>query len=154
LRGVLRECWRPGYVNVEEYQRATDLEPIRGSRLPRGRALQTGELEALFDDCASDRRSATATRDAALLALLYGSGVRRAELVALDLADHDRQAGALKIRGNGNKQRLDELIASRRRTGARLGQAARRRLNRGGDGRANSALHMVACNRSYFDRCA
>src|SRR5947209_16800007 len=75
LRGVLRECWRLGYVSVEDYQRAADLPAIRGSRLPRGRALQTGELKALFDGCASDGRVATATRDAALLALLYGSGL-------------------------------------------------------------------------------
>ena len=44
LRGVLRECWRLGYVGVEDYQRAADLPAIRGSRLPRGRALQSGEL--------------------------------------------------------------------------------------------------------------
>jgi site-specific recombinase XerD len=111
LRGVLRECWRLGYVGVEDYHRAADLPAIRGSRLPRGRALQTGELKALFDGCANDGRAATATRDAALLALLYGSGLRRAEVVALDLADYDRQASSLKIHGKGNKQRLAYLAA-------------------------------------------
>jgi hypothetical protein len=34
-------------VGVEDYQRAADLPAIHGSRLPRGRALQTGELNAL-----------------------------------------------------------------------------------------------------------
>jgi integrase/recombinase XerD len=115
LRGVLRECWRLGRVGVEDYQRAVDLAPIRGSRLPRGRALETGELKALFDGCARDRRSASAARDAALLALLYGSGLRRAEVVALDLDDYDRRAsvgtGALTVRGNSNKQRLAYLAA-------------------------------------------
>jgi hypothetical protein len=47
LRGVLKECWRLGYVSAEEFQRASDLEPVRGSRLPRGRALQPGEVRAL-----------------------------------------------------------------------------------------------------------
>src|SRR6202171_3414027 len=46
LRGVLKECWRLGYVTAEDFQRASDLEPVRGSRLPRGRALQPGEVRA------------------------------------------------------------------------------------------------------------
>src|SRR5690242_17195204 len=63
LRGVLRECWRLGYVGVEDYQRAVDVQPIRGSRLPRGRSLEAGELARLFDACAGGRpRSQRHTR--------------------------------------------------------------------------------------------
>src|SRR5438094_5361863 len=81
LRGVLKECWRLGYVSAEDFQRAADLEPVRGSRLPRGRALQPGEVRALFAACEDDDRKkpAMAARDAAILALLYGSGLRRGE---------------------------------------------------------------------------
>ena len=56
LRGVLKECWRLGYVSAEDFQRAADLEPVRGSRLPRGRALQPGEVRALFAACEDDDR--------------------------------------------------------------------------------------------------
>jgi integrase/recombinase XerC len=55
LRGVLTECWRLGYVTAEDFQRASDLEPVRGSRLPRGRALQPGEVRALFAACEGRR---------------------------------------------------------------------------------------------------
>jgi len=50
-----------------------------------------------------------AARDAAILALLYGSGLRRAEAVGLEVADYDRVAGTLKVRGKGNKERLAHL---------------------------------------------
>lgn len=114
LRGVLRECWRLGDMDVEDYRRAIDLEPIRGSRLPRGRALEAGELDRLFQACAADRPPTSATRDAALLAVLYGGGLRRAEAVALDLEDYDSRAGTLRVRGKGNKERLAHVGAGGR----------------------------------------
>jgi site-specific recombinase XerD len=102
---------RLGYVSAEVFQRAADLEPVRGSRLPRGRALQPGEVRALlagYDD--DDRKKpAMAAHDAAILAPLYGSGLRRAEAVGLDVAGYDREDGTLKVRGKGNKERLAHL---------------------------------------------
>jgi len=45
-------------------------------------------------------------RDAALVALAYAGGFRRAELVALDLGDYDGDSGRLRIIGKGNRERL------------------------------------------------
>lgn len=108
LKGTLREAWRLGLMDAEEYRRAADLEPIRGSRLPRGRALTSGEMRALFEACG--RRGALGVRDAALLAVGYVGGLRRAEIVALDRADFDAETGALRVRaGKGNKDRVAYL---------------------------------------------
>jgi integrase/recombinase XerD len=41
----------------------------------------------------------------ALLALAYGTGVRRNELLSIKLRDIDRKRGVIKITGKGNKQR-------------------------------------------------
>lgn len=104
LRGVLKSAWRLQQMSAEDYTRARDLSPIQGERLPRGRALTPGEIAGLLNACSRDQASAGA-RDAALIALLYGCGLRRAECAGLELADYDADAATLRILGKGNKER-------------------------------------------------
>ncbi len=104
LRGVLRTAWELGLMPTEEYHRAAAIRAIKGETLPAGRAASSGELRALFG--ALDQTTPGGCRDAALLAVAYGAGLRRAEIVDLDLSDYDAESGALKVRhGKGNKAR-------------------------------------------------
>lgn len=51
------------------------------------------------------RRRAIAVRDAAILELLYATGLRVSELAGLDRADVDHERRTLRVTGKGNKQR-------------------------------------------------
>jgi site-specific recombinase XerD len=105
VRGVLREAWRLGLVDAETYERASDIQSVRGETLPRGRALGKRELQKLFAACAKDEAPA-GRRDAALMAVLYGGGLRRSEVVALNLTDYQPETAELRIlHGKGRKER-------------------------------------------------
>lgn len=108
LRGVIREGRRLGLYSAEAAAQLADVDAVRGERVLSGRSIERGELRALFDACSEDA-SPRGARDAALLACLYGAGLRRAEVVALTLAQVDLAKGALRVRGKGNKERLTYL---------------------------------------------
>jgi site-specific recombinase XerD len=106
LRGTLKRAWRLGLMSAEEYQAAIDLDSVKGEKPPAaaGRSLAQGELSALMGVCLSDS-SPRGARDAALLALAYACGLRRAELIALDLSDFDSTTNTLLASGKRNKVR-------------------------------------------------
>ena len=76
--------------------------PSGDGRLPR--VLKAGELDALLDTPPArvdDDPEAIRRRDDAVLELLYGSGLRVAELCALDLDSIDVDAAAGRRVGQG-----------------------------------------------------
>jgi site-specific recombinase XerD len=103
LRGVLKAAFKLGLIDSDRMTRACSVEPVRGSRVMKGRALSKGELGALFESCDSSKPGGA--RNAALLGLLYGGGLRRAEVVGLDVSDFDPATGTIVIKGKGNKER-------------------------------------------------
>lgn len=106
VRRVLKEAWRLGQIPSEDYQRAVDFKNVSGSRLPAGRALKDKEVKNLLTNCQNDDRP-LGKRDLAILALLYAGGLRRSEVVALDLKDYDNEENAVRVRsGKGDKERI------------------------------------------------
>jgi integrase len=114
LRGVLKQAWQLGLMSTEDYQRAIDLPSVQGPAPRKIRVVSPGELRALVATCERDT-SPAGTRDSALLALLIGVGLRRAEVVALDLAHYDPETGVLSVRGTPSRspRRLTARVEER-----------------------------------------
>ena len=109
LSRVLEESWKLGLMSAEDYHRAIAIERRTGQRLLKGRALSIGEVQALFNACAQDK-SVKGSRDAALIAVLYAAGLRRSEVVAIDLSDWNMVDNCLTVRsGKGDKDRTTYL---------------------------------------------
>jgi integrase len=112
FRGIAREARNANAMSDEEYRRVCEVKADKGERLPRGRAVPTGELTALVRACAGDASLAGA-RDAAMLAALYTGGLRRSELAALALDDYTAAPPTLRVlHGKNDKQRAIPIPAS------------------------------------------
>lgn len=91
--------------------------PKRAQALPK--AVGEDQARALFDLMANDApRDWVAARDYAACLLMYGSGMRIAEVLDLNFSSikHMRDSGALQFRGKGGKERqvpiLPQVIAA------------------------------------------
>lgn len=105
----------------DDLMRITRIKGLKGDRIQSGRNLNIGEITALMQACENDLTIA-GVRDAAIIAVMYSTGLRRAEVVSLNLEDYDHdfddEIGQLKVLGKGNKERIVYTV-----NGARLALA-------------------------------
>ena len=116
LRSFYKFLLRGGTTRINPFTGL--LLPKKGKRLPK--VLSREEVERLLDApaaCAKDGMDADATvpklfqqyataRDAALLEVLYSSGMRVSECTGLSDRDVDPYSGTAKVAGKGKKERL------------------------------------------------
>jgi integrase/recombinase XerD len=100
VRGLARFLVEEGALRADPT--ALAARPRAGERLPR--VLGIREVRALID--APDRDRFKGKRDAALLGLIYASGLRASEACALTLGDMDLKRGVVAPLGKGGKRRL------------------------------------------------
>ena len=79
--------------------------PKQEKRLPK--FLEIEDIERLMSNC--DLTTLLGARDRAILEVLYSTGIRVSELVALEIGDVDLQQSVVRVRGKGKKQRVIPL---------------------------------------------
>ena len=99
LRSMLRWATLHGLL---ERNPANDLATPKLDR-PLPRVLKAADAHALCER--PPRDDPVGARDAAILELLYGCGLRVGELCGLDVDDLDLAAGVVQVVGKGSKQR-------------------------------------------------
>lgn len=103
IRKLVLEAADNGAIDPIHANGIANVKGVKSETLPAGRSITPGELSAILAACDN---SPSGGRDAAIIAILYSCGLRRNELVNLDLADFDSATGELKIlHAKGSKQR-------------------------------------------------
>ena len=90
----------------EGWSKTNPAKPLRNPRKPRSlpHFLSTEELGRLFG--APPPGEPLGLRDRAILETMYSAGLRVSELVGLNQSDLDFEAGVLRVRGKGRRERL------------------------------------------------
>ncbi len=108
---ALRQFYR--FLQREEkvLSQANPVELLDSPRLPRRlpRVLGEGEVVALL--AGPDPATPKGQRDAALLEVLYATGLRVSELVGLTLKQLDLRRGVVRPLGKGSKERVVPMVA-------------------------------------------
>ena len=98
--------WLARHGLVEQSPAALVSTPKLPKHLPRVPTIE--EMNRVVEH-ADDDTAAWPDRDRAIFELLYGCGIRNAELVGIDLGDIQWANEAILVRGKGRKQRLVPL---------------------------------------------
>jgi integrase/recombinase XerD len=104
-------CLRSFYRHLRRVDMLTDdptvhlRAPRQTRRLPQ--VLSRDEVQKLLEQPAGTEP--TTLRDRALLEVMYACGLRASEAIALEVGDLDLEAGVLRARGKGSKERLVPL---------------------------------------------
>lgn len=110
LRGVLEKAYRLRLMSREDYDAASDLKPDKRKPLAAGREVKDDELKALFAVC--DLSTAIGARDALLLALLRGGGMRAGGVARLRYEEiEDEKLLAHEKGGKDRRIRISPQIA-------------------------------------------
>jgi len=101
----MKACFNLGLISADQLMRLNDIKRVRGKRLPSGRSLTKHEIKKLYRACIQDK-SAAGKRDYAIIAIMLATGIRRSEVIAINIDDYNTRTGLLNIQsGKGNKQR-------------------------------------------------
>jgi integrase/recombinase XerC len=92
------------YLGREQGQQRNPATSVQAPRKPR-RLPKTLDADQVGKYLEFDTSSSTALRDSAIAELFYSSGLRLAELVAVNIGDIDRHTQLLTVTGKGNKTR-------------------------------------------------
>ena len=100
LRGFFKFLTHEKIIEKNPAQQV-DL-PKTGLQLPD--VLTVADVEALIDS--PDRNKPEGLRDAAMLELLYGAGLRVSELIRVAMTGINLEAGFVRVFGKGSKERV------------------------------------------------
>lgn len=91
------------------YLTSNPVQPIRtpkqDKRLPK--CLEVEQIQKLLEN--PDTTTLLGARDRAMLEMLYSTGMRVSELVAMNIGDLDLAQSVVNVRGKGKKQRMIPL---------------------------------------------
>lgn len=109
FRQMAKCAWLMRIIDIEQLEVLKSLEQIKGTRAKQRNLPMSEDIEKLLDSCFTDHSLAGA-RDAAIIVVAFGAGLRRSEIANLMYPRHLNEKNSnLLVRGKGNKERIMPL---------------------------------------------
>lgn len=103
IKGVALEAWTSGLMSSNDHAMIKQVKSLRSKRVRQGKALSKENVQKMLN---IDKNGPIGVRNFAILSLMVGCGLRRAEVVTINVGDLDQEEGRLIVRGKGDKERV------------------------------------------------
>lgn len=98
VRGVVESCVSHRLVHRDQYEPMRKVRAPKGTnRIGLGQYIKEKDRRRLLQSCEDDERKTLAMRDKAMLCILFGSGIRRAEATRLVIQDINLDEGTFQV---------------------------------------------------------
>lgn len=98
LRKVAEQTWSLGLMDSDDFLKIKSLSFDFGQAPVRGRAVGIEEVRSLIEHCLNDSHI-SGVRDAAIIAIIFGTGMRRQELSNIDISNINLKEKVVRFLG-------------------------------------------------------
>ncbi len=106
LKSYYKFLLRKGYIESNPLAGHRPLKTDRKVEVP----FSQDEMRELFSNWSTEDSDFETLRDRLVVELFYSTGMRRAELIGIELSDLDLESGILRVTGKRNKERILPLV--------------------------------------------
>jgi len=98
LRGIFRSCLAHGLITHQKYFELSQIDStVFSNAFSSANYVEEHSIRMLIESCVNDERRTLATRDQALISLLFGTVMGRAEAVNIRFEDLDLKQRKIRI---------------------------------------------------------
>ena len=105
IKRLCEEAWHAQLISEKQYSAIAHIPRFRGESKYFPTCLTNNEMKKILNVCSAEN-TAKGIRDAAIIAIGLGCGLRRTEIAELEISNIDLDNQLLRVCGKGNKERI------------------------------------------------
>lgn len=104
VRGLLQSCYVHGLITHQAYLLLREIKTAaQKNQVGLGKYVDDCIRRKLMDSCNTDQRHTLAARDKAMIALLFGAGIRSSEAISIQIEHLDLALGSFRMLIKGGR---------------------------------------------------
>lgn len=105
IKRLCEEAWHAQLISDKQYSAIAHIPRFRGEYKYFPTCLTNNEMKKILNVCSAEN-TVKGIRDAAIIAIGLGCGLRRTEIAELEISNIDHDNQLLRVCGKGNKERI------------------------------------------------